>query len=85
MTGSGPRPGPRLVVGLTGGIGSGKSTVARAFAALGVPVIDADRAAREAVEPGQPALDDVVAAFGDGVLAPDGRRRIRKGRHRGAR
>ncbi|MCU0564716.1 MAG: dephospho-CoA kinase, partial [Desulfobacterales bacterium] len=63
----------RLRIGLTGGIGAGKSTVAEVFAALGVPVFDADRVAREMVEPGQPALAEVVAAFGDSVLAPDGR------------
>jgi dephospho-CoA kinase len=62
-----------LRIGLTGGIGAGKSTVAEVFAGLGVPVFDADRVARELVEPGQPALAEVVAAFGDSVLAPDGR------------
>jgi len=60
------------VIGLTGGIASGKSTVARMLAELGAPVIDADQIAREVVEPGQPALDEVVRAFGAGVLAPDG-------------
>lgn len=59
-------------VGLTGGIGSGKSTVAALLAAHGAVVIDADRIAREVVEPGQPALADIVAAFGDGVLRADG-------------
>ena len=62
-----------LRIGLTGGIGAGKSTVAKIFASLGVPVIDADRVAREVVEPGMPALAEVVAAFGPGVLGPDGR------------
>ena len=62
-----------MVVGLTGGIGSGKSTVSRLFEQLGVPVVDADVVAREVVEPGQPALAEVVAAFGEGVLAGDGR------------
>lgn len=61
------------VFGLTGGIASGKSTVARMFAELGVPVVDADRVAREVVEPGQPALAEIVAAFGDDVLDGDGR------------
>lgn len=61
-----------LLVGLTGGIGSGKSTVARLLAARGCRVIDADRVARAVVEPGRPALDEVVAAFGTDVLAPDG-------------
>lgn len=61
-----------LVVGLTGGIGSGKSVVAERFAALGVPVIDADVIARELVAPGQPALREIVEAFGTDVLNPDG-------------
>jgi dephospho-CoA kinase len=70
-----------LVVGLTGGIGSGKSSVAERLAALGVPVIDADPIARELVAPGQPALAEVVASFGPGVLAGDGaldRRALRR-------
>ena len=62
-----------LRIGLTGGIGSGKSKVAEIFASLGVPVIDADLVAREVVEPGTPALAEVAAAFGPGVLGPDGR------------
>ena len=62
-----------LRIGMTGGIGSGKSTVAALFAARGVPVIDADMIARELVEPGQPALADIVAAFGADVLDADGR------------
>jgi len=60
-----------LVVGLTGGIGSGKSTVAERFAAHGVPVIDADLLARELVAPGQPALMEIVQTFGPQVLATD--------------
>lgn len=59
-------------IGLTGGIASGKSTVADMFAALGVPVIDTDVIAREIVAPGQPALAEIVAAFGDDLLGPDG-------------
>lgn len=55
-------------VGLTGGIASGKSTVARAFRALGVGVVDADEVAREIVEPGKPALEAIVSEFGAGVL-----------------
>jgi dephospho-CoA kinase len=51
------------VLGLTGGIGSGKSTVARLFASLGVPVLDADQLAREIVEPGRPAHADIAAAW----------------------
>jgi dephospho-CoA kinase len=61
-----------LVVGLTGNIGSGKSTVARLLEARGVPVIDADVLAREAVAPGTPALAAIVARFGENVIAPDG-------------
>jgi dephospho-CoA kinase len=61
------------VIGLTGGIGSGKSTVAERFAARGVPVIDADVIARELVEPGQLALAAIVAAFGEQVLTKEGR------------
>ena len=61
------------MVGLTGGIGSGKSAVCRLFAQLGVPVIDADVVAREVVEPGQPGLEAIVEAFGEEVLGSDGR------------
>jgi dephospho-CoA kinase len=59
-------------VGLTGGIASGKSTVADLFAARGVTVLDTDLIARQVVEPGQPTLGRVVEAFGPGVLGPDG-------------
>ncbi|NUT45590.1 MAG: dephospho-CoA kinase [Thermoactinospora sp.] len=61
-----------LKVGLTGGIGSGKSEVARRLAERGAVVIDADKIAREVVEPGTPGLARVVAAFGAEVLHPDG-------------
>jgi len=61
-----------LVVGLTGGIGSGKTTVANGFSALGVPVIDTDQLARELVEPGQPALDEIITVFGKDCVTPDG-------------
>ena len=61
-----------LRVGLTGGIGSGKSEVSRRLAARGAVIIDADKAARDVVAPGTPGLKQVVAAFGDGVLRPDG-------------
>ena len=61
-----------ITVGLTGGIGSGKSEVARRLAALGALVIDADALAREAVAPGSDGLAQVVAHFGAEVLAPDG-------------
>ncbi len=60
------------VVGLTGGIAAGKSTVARSFAALGVPVVDADRLAREAVAPGSEGLAEIVAVFGPDILLADG-------------
>jgi len=72
---------PPFRVALTGGIASGKSTVAGRFAARGVPVIDTDVIARVVVEPGQPALAEVVATFGPDVLGPDGRldrRRLRE-------
>ncbi len=59
-------------VGLTGGIGSGKSAVARRLAELGAVVIDSDRLAREVVEPGTDGFADVVAAFGEEVVGPDG-------------
>ncbi len=61
-----------LRVGLTGGIGSGKSEVARRLADHGAVLIDADVAAREVVVPGSPGLARIAAAFGDGVLRPDG-------------
>src|SRR5437660_5263128 len=61
-----------LRVGLTGGIGSGKSEVARRLAAHGAVLIDAGVAAREVVAPGSPGLDQVAEAFGDDVLSPDG-------------
>jgi dephospho-CoA kinase len=61
-----------LRIGLTGGIGSGKSTVSALLAERGAVIIDADRLAREVVEPGTPGLAAVVDEFGDGVLTPDG-------------
>src|SRR3954470_15044065 len=63
---------PVFMVGLTGGIGSGKSTVAELLTARGALVIDADAIAREVVEPGQPALAALVERFGADVLNPDG-------------
>jgi dephospho-CoA kinase len=61
-----------LRVGLTGGIGCGKSTVSAMMRELGCRIIDADKLARDLAEPGQPALQEIVAAFGSAVLAPDG-------------
>lgn len=61
-----------LAVGLTGGIGSGKSTVADLLVDHGAPLIDADRIAREVVEPGGPAYQPLVDRFGAGILDPDG-------------
>jgi dephospho-CoA kinase len=61
-----------FMVGLTGGIGSGKSTVAAMLAARGAVVVDADAIAREVVEPGRPALARLVERFGPEILAPDG-------------
>ncbi|MGL6249762.1 MAG: dephospho-CoA kinase, partial [Billgrantia desiderata] len=52
-----------MIVGVTGGIASGKSTVARAFAALGVPWVDADDVAREVVKPGEPALAEIAERY----------------------
>lgn len=65
------RPGIRII-GLTGGIASGKSSVARLIEERGVPVIDADQLAREAVQPGSPALERIAAAFGREVVSVDG-------------
>lgn len=62
-----------IVIGLTGGIATGKTTVARMLAELGAAVVDADAVARRVVEPGLPAWRDLVAAFGPDVLLPDGR------------
>jgi len=60
------------VIGLTGGIGSGKSTVARLFGDLGVHWVDADDVAREVVEPGTPALAEIAKHFGEEILTPEG-------------
>ncbi|MFH1057574.1 MAG: dephospho-CoA kinase [Pseudomonadota bacterium] len=70
-----------LEVGLTGGIASGKSTVAAMFVELGAHLVDTDQLARQVVEPGSAGLNEIVAAFGTGVLGPDGgldRRRVRE-------
>ncbi|HET6620262.1 MAG TPA: dephospho-CoA kinase [Dongiaceae bacterium] len=71
---------PPLRIGLTGGVASGKSTVADLFAEKGVPIIDTDVIAREVVEPGRPALAEIAKQFGPGILDEDGRlhrRRLR--------
>jgi dephospho-CoA kinase len=62
----------RYVVGLTGGIGSGKSAAAEIFRTCGIEVIDADSLAREVVELGQPALGDIAAHFGSDILTAEG-------------
>jgi dephospho-CoA kinase len=62
-----------LLVGLTGGIGAGKSTVADLLAERGAVIVDADEVARAVVEPGQPALEKLVERFGSGILDADGR------------
>ena len=61
------------VVAITGGIGSGKTTIANQFAALGIEVVDADLIAREVVEPGTPALTAIASHFGPGILDEQGR------------
>jgi dephospho-CoA kinase len=66
-------PRPFLLVGLTGGIATGKSMVDAVLRELGACIIDADVLAREVVEPGEPALAEIAAEFGPGVLGPDGR------------
>jgi dephospho-CoA kinase len=60
-----------LTIGLTGGIGSGKSTVTKFLAELGAPIIDADKVGHAIYEPDGPAYADMIAAFGEGILAPD--------------
>jgi dephospho-CoA kinase len=62
-----------LRIGLTGGIASGKSTVAHLFAGFGATVIDTDRIARDVVAPGRPALKALMKALGSGILGPDGK------------
>lgn len=61
-----------MIIGLTGGIGSGKSTVARAFGERGIGWVDADDVAREVVAPGEPALADIRKRFGPKVISEDG-------------
>jgi dephospho-CoA kinase len=62
-----------LIIGLTGGIGSGKSTVANLFADLDVPIIDMDQIARQIVEPGQPALLQITQTFGNELIDAEGK------------
>lgn len=62
----------KYIIGLTGGIGSGKSAAAKIFRELGVAIVDADTLAREVVEPGQPALQDIAAHFGKTILTSEG-------------
>ena len=61
-----------MLIGLTGGIGAGKSTVAQLFEERGVPIVDADAIARDVVKPGEPALAELVEHFGDSILGADG-------------
>ena len=70
-----------LKIGLTGGIASGKSALATLFSSFGIPVINLDAISRDLVEPGEPALRDIVEHFGDHVLSSDGtldRRQLRE-------
>lgn len=64
--------GPHRIVAVSGGIGSGKSSVTRVFASLGAVTADADAIAREILEPGEPTLTEVARAFGDDLLREDG-------------
>ena len=61
-----------FVVGITGGIGSGKTAVSDRFRALGIKIVDADVASREVVKPGMPALDEIRRHFGEGIVHADG-------------
>ncbi len=81
VTAAGEQTPGSFRVGLTGGIASGKTTVADTLASFGAAVIDTDVIAREVVEPGQPALDEIRTAFGDGVFDDHGaldRRALRR-------
>ncbi len=72
LAGRTPRCGSLALIGLTGGIAAGKSTYGRIFHRLGFTVIDADELARDIRNPGEPAVAEIVRAFGSEVLAPDG-------------
>lgn len=65
-------PDKKLIIGLTGGIGSGKSEVSRRFEKLGITLVDADVVARDVVLPGKPALESIRSHFGTDILLPDG-------------
>ena len=67
------RAHPTLIIGLTGGIGSGKSTVADALVARGAALVDTDQIAHALTAPGGTAIEPIRQAFGDAVIAPDGR------------
>ena len=62
-----------ITIALTGGIGSGKTTIANLFKRLGIPIIDTDLIAREIVEPGQPAYSEIIQQFGNAIVAEDGK------------
>lgn len=62
-----------ILIGVTGGVGMGKSTAARLLADEGLAIADTDHIARQVVEPGQPALEDIRRQFGEAVIGPDGR------------
>lgn len=64
-----------IVLGLTGGVGMGKSTAATLLRRRGLPVVDTDDLARQVVEPGQPALEEIRAAFGESLIGPEGQLR----------
>ena len=72
-TGTRPRTPEVIVIGVTGGVGTGKSTVARLFGGLGAEVFDADRVVHRLMEPGKPVWKKIRAKFGPGILQPDGR------------
>lgn len=62
-----------IAIGLTGGVATGKSTVAKLLQAKGIAVINSDELAHQAMEPGEPAYDEIIAVFGAGVLSPEGK------------
>ena len=67
-----------FIVGLTGGIGSGKSAVSERFKTFGITVVDADLASREVVKPGKPALEEIKNHFGESILNDEGNLHRRK-------